>query len=469
MRKILVTLLVALLFAGTAIADPTVSQLMGVGFSAEKASMIATFQAGTYANNTYLVCDNQADTATINVLKCDTADDTVLNSSASDDIVLQLEDDASRRILFDAASDSALAMKFGDAGTTATQQLTVSANTSDADDDSSLRLAGGGAFGTDGTRGATIVLPGEEVSGGSDITYNAGAADTHIFQVAGTSEVLIADDGIQMAATDASVNADTTDGSDGQTVNVCGGGGDAACNAEGRGAWLTLEGSDVGGAGVGGAVNLEGGAGDGTADVTIATNHDDADVIIAGGTTQATRVTIEGDTGDTTLATGNLAIGTDAKGLVTDTADASDNQTLIVAAASATGETRGAWISLEGADVGGAGVGGAVNIEGAAGDATADVTIATNHDDADILLRGGTTQATRVTIEGDTGNVVATAGITSTATTTIGWSVVSGADTACTSTCTSACVFGVNTASLTADIVDCADATADECLCAGAS
>ena len=50
-----------------------------------------------------------------------------------------------------------------------------------------------------------------------------------------------------------------------------------------------------------------------------------------------------------------------------------------------------------------------------------------------------------------------------------GWSVVAGADTACTTTCTSACVFGVNTASLTADIVDCADATADECLCAGAN
>lgn len=52
-------------------------------------------------------------------------------------------------------------------------------------------------------------------------------------------------------------------------------------------------------------------------------------------------------------------------------------------------------------------------------------------------------------------------------TTNIGWPVVAGADTACNTTCTQACVFGVNTASLVADIVDCADATADECLCAG--
>lgn len=56
-----------------------------------------------------------------------------------------------------------------------------------------------------------------------------------------------------------------------------------------------------------------------------------------------------------------------------------------------------------------------------------------------------------------------------TGTSTIGWTVQSGANTACTTTCTTPCVFGVNTASATADIVDCADATADECLCAGAS
>jgi len=59
--------------------------------------------------------------------------------------------------------------------------------------------------------------------------------------------------------------------------------------------------------------------------------------------------------------------------------------------------------------------------------------------------------------------------ITSSRTTDIGWSVVATANQACTTTCTSACVFGVNTAATEADIVDCADATADECLCAGAN
>jgi len=67
------------------------------------------------------------------------------------------------------------------------------------------------------------------------------------------------------------------------------------------------------------------------------------------------------------------------------------------------------------------------------------------------------------------GNISGDGAITSSRTTDIGWNVVAGADTACNTTCTNACVFGVNTASLTADIVGCSDATADECLCAGAS
>lgn len=65
-------------------------------------------------------------------------------------------------------------------------------------------------------------------------------------------------------------------------------------------------------------------------------------------------------------------------------------------------------------------------------------------------------------------NVITTSGsITSTAATNIGWSVVAGANTACNTTCTNACVFGQNTADMS--IVDCAAATADVCVCAGAN
>ncbi len=80
----------------------------------------------------------------------------------------------------------------------------------------------------------------------------------------------------------------------------------------------------------------------------------------------------------------------------------------------------------------------------------------------------GSADVTSVTVISDGGTVVIDGTVTSDAN-DMGWAVVAGGDTACTTTCTSACVFGVNTAAANADIVDCADATADECLCAGAS
>jgi len=80
----------------------------------------------------------------------------------------------------------------------------------------------------------------------------------------------------------------------------------------------------------------------------------------------------------------------------------------------------------------------------------------------------GTGTVTSVPIVTDGGTVTVDGSVTSDAN-DLGWNVVAGANTACTTTCTSACVFGVNTAATEADIVDCADATADECLCAGAS
>lgn len=49
-----------------------------------------------------------------------------------------------------------------------------------------------------------------------------------------------------------------------------------------------------------------------------------------------------------------------------------------------------------------------------------------------------------------------------------GWSVQNAANQACNTTCTSACVFGMNTGAL-GNFVACTDATADTCVCAGAN
>lgn len=290
MKKILVIGLAILLSARSASADCV--EDLGVNFSPNQVKILCgTFSDGTFgvlANATWAVARNVGDTANINVWEVNTSDDTVFNSSASDDLILQLEDDASRLIFFDAGSDAALRMAFGDAGTTATQILLISASTSDSDDDSSIRLAGGGAFGTDGTRGATIVIPGEEVSGGSDITYNAGAGDTHIFQVAGTSEAILGDDSLAMQGTDTVITwadaeaqndlliqASTADADDDGILSLAGGGTAAVA----RGAFMLLKGNEASGAG---DITLEGGNTDGS-NALIRTNHANSTVTIASG------------------------------------------------------------------------------------------------------------------------------------------------------------------------------------------
>jgi len=67
--------------------------------------------------------------------------------------------------------------------------------------------------------------------------------------------------------------------------------------------------------------------------------------------------------------------------------------------------------------------------------------------------------------------IVGAGEITSTSTGSLGWSYVTGANTACTTTCTSAAVFGVDLAAGASQpvIVGPSSATADACVCAGAS
>ena len=81
----------------------------------------------------------------------------------------------------------------------------------------------------------------------------------------------------------------------------------------------------------------------------------------------------------------------------------------------------------------------------------------------------GTNNLTTLAVTGAANfvNISASGSILSTQSTSIGWSVQSAGDTACTSTCTHACVFGQNTADFS--IVDCDAATADVCVCAGSN
>lgn len=88
--------------------------------------------------------------------------------------------------------------------------------------------------------------------------------------------------------------------------------------------------------------------------------------------------------------------------------------------------------------------------------------------DGDVILKYDETTDDRFEITSAATDFSGT--VTSSATGTIGWSIVAGANTACTITCTSACVMGFDDGAADAEtVVDCADAAADKCLCAGAS
>lgn len=92
--------------------------------------------------------------------------------------------------------------------------------------------------------------------------------------------------------------------------------------------------------------------------------------------------------------------------------------------------------------------------------------IAGNNASGNIKMYTGN-QALRFTIPSDGSAIAITTQFTSSATSDLGWSIQSAANQACNTTCTSACVFGQETTSKA--ILACTDATADTCLCAGAS
>jgi hypothetical protein len=80
---------------------------------------------------------------------------------------------------------------------------------------------------------------------------------------------------------------------------------------------------------------------------------------------------------------------------------------------------------------------------------------------------GSSTPASVLKLSNDKSSLF-TGTVRSSATADIGWSVVNAANQACNTTCTSACVVGIDTLG-TGGFLGCAVATADSCLCAGAS
>lgn len=88
--------------------------------------------------------------------------------------IIDPANDPQRLITFASSSDTALTVKYGDSGTTATQGLTISASTADADDDSTSTICGGGAAGS--SRGACAIAYGNETADQGTLDLQAGNA-----------------------------------------------------------------------------------------------------------------------------------------------------------------------------------------------------------------------------------------------------------------------------------------------------
>lgn len=198
MKRVLASLVLILGVASGAFAQTVANDLAGLGMPAEQADYLASIIPAGAAldNNVYLKANNQAGNADVNLIKLDTSDNTVINSSASDDLILQLEDDANRLISFDAASDTALAMSFGDGGTTAGQGLLIAASTADGDDDYTLSLAAGGA-GSE-SRGGYVLLRGNEHASAGDVVIASGnsTGSNVLSYIAGTLETSLGASGL---------------------------------------------------------------------------------------------------------------------------------------------------------------------------------------------------------------------------------------------------------------------------------
>jgi len=199
MKKILALLLAVIVGVQTARADSCSTALMPIFTNAQATKLCATFPISSVALATLRPgSDNAFDLGATSFSWRSIYIGTSRISLTSD--ILRVRQDANRLFTWDGSSDAALTATFGDGGTTATQILVSSASTADADDDSTWRLCGGGAYASDGSRGACISLPGEEVAGGGDIAYVAGASDTHVFSAGSTQTMSISATGLVTTA-----------------------------------------------------------------------------------------------------------------------------------------------------------------------------------------------------------------------------------------------------------------------------
>lgn len=161
---------------------------------------------------------------------------------------------------------------------------------------------------------------------------------------------------------------------------------------------------------------------------------------------------------------GGLTFTASPQTVAMDTSDASDNKAMQITAGGAVAfdGTRGAVAVLAGNEVGGS-AGGQIQLYGG-GVSTGKIRNILGHASATFTVEG--TAGTILTADNTSARFLTQ--ITAAGTSDIGWSIVAGANTACNTTCTFACVAGFDSGASNLPVA-CTNAAADNCLCAGAS
>lgn len=230
------------------------------------------------------------------------------------------------------------------------------------------------------------------------------------------------------------IHTNTADADDDQALILCGGGGPGfACAADGRGSWFQIEGKEYGG-----RLFLHTSDASG-ADMFFGSSDD---FIFEG--LNGTDYLVIDSSGIT--ATGNISLTTAASSIIPGSTSLTfknnaNNASNLILGDSGLITVRNSlvWNATEARIVGGS--------------SNFAVT-----DDAQSAYNLNISNAGAVTLRNT---------LTSSRTTDFGWTPVNVANQACNTTCTSACVAGLDSASPT--FLSCSNAAADSCLCAGSS
>lgn len=300
---------------------------------------------------------------------------------------------------------------------------------------------------------------------GNDITLNS--ADTVVLRAAGDANRILtwsaaSDTALKLLLGDATtlqsldIAANSSDAADDDRLTLSGGG---TFSAD-RGAYIFLQGNEYTGGGdaeffAGSAAGSNMQLGTAAASGTVG--------LFAGAATAHTTLGAASATALTMLF-GAAATATQEIVIAPLSSDAADNDRICLASGGAcdASGTRGAILRMAGNEYSSG-----ADVDFYAGAASgSNMSIGTIASNGIVTFVSGAA-TTAMTIEADQDIVVAGT-FTSSETGSLGWSIVAGADTACNTTCTSACVFGWDSGAAGV-LLACSDATSDSCLCAGAT